>query len=71
MDAAMRIALGAISLFVGLFFFIGGVRNYLVGSRIGLMLSPLMLLFGGSVIYLGVFVVLKLSKRGCEGGSRR
>ena len=57
---AARVALGATLLSIGLFFLIGGVWNYFFGTRIGVMLSPLMLLFGGSMIFLGIIVVLKL-----------
>ena len=59
------IASGAVALatpvfYVGCFFLYWGVWNYLFGSRIGVMLSPLMMVFGGFVVIVGIIGVLKL-----------
>ena len=46
--------------YVGCFFLYWGVWNYLFGSRIGMMLSPLTMGFGVFVIIIGIIIVLKL-----------
>jgi len=56
---------GAIALvspvfFIGCFFLYWGAWNYLFGSRIGLFFGPAMMVFGGSVIIIGIIGVLKL-----------
>ncbi len=44
----------------GLFFLIGGAWNYFFGTRTGMMLSPLIMVFGGFIIIIGIIIVLKL-----------
>ena len=54
-------ALGATLLFFGLFFFIAGVWSVLSGNGARPAgLEYLVMLFGGSMMYVGVIVVLKL-----------
>jgi hypothetical protein len=57
----MGIALCVTLLFFGLFFLIAGVLSlFFGGSRIGVMLTPLMFALGGSLIAAGIIIVLKL-----------
>lgn len=56
----VKVILGPTLLFVGLFLLYRGAWNYLFGTRIGIMLSPLILLFGGSLISAGIIIVSRL-----------
>ena len=58
-----EIVSGAALLFVGWFFLYWGVWSYLFGSRIGLMLSPLMLGFGVFLLIGGIIIALYIGKK--------
>ena len=58
-----EIVSGTTLLFVGWFFLYWGVWSYLFGSRIGLMLSPLMSGFGVSLIIVGIIIALYVGKK--------
>ena len=61
------IGLGAIALvttllFIGSFFAYWGAWNYVLGSKYGLFFGPLMGLFGGCIIFVGIIVVMQRIK---------
>ena len=61
------IGLGAIALvttllFIGSFFIYWGAWNYVLGSKYGLFFGPLMGLFGGCIIFVGIIVVMQRIK---------
>lgn len=56
------IALVATLLFIGSFFIFWGGWNYVFGDRIGLFFGPLMGLFGGCIVFVGIMVAMNMIK---------
>jgi len=55
-------ALVAALLLIGSFFIYWGGWNYVFGDRIGLFLGPLIGLFGGCIVFIGIIVVMNMIK---------
>ena len=56
------IVLVATLLFLGSFFIYWGGWNYVFGSRIGLFFGVPMGLFGGCIVFVGIMVVMNMTK---------
>jgi len=54
------IVLDVFLFFIGAFFLLGGIWNFLFGSRMGVMFAPLMILSGGLMLIIGIIVARKV-----------